>query len=118
MHRATLLVRLGRHLKVRCNRRGSHYHVVELLRPNCPVSRLLFLIAAPRSPGDVYQRLVIRLGLRRLPIVVSQQAAQLFATLNFTSTLDAKHLQRFKNEAYAAAQLHHTNIVPVFATGC
>src|SRR5262249_23073986 len=26
-------------------------------------------------------------------------------------------LQRFKNEAQAAAQLHHTNIVPVFGTG-
>jgi serine/threonine protein kinase len=38
--------------------------------------------------------------------------------LPFASTLDAKHLQRFKNEAQAAAYLHHTNIVPVFATGC
>src|SRR5206468_1569415 len=30
----------------------------------------------------------------------------------------AKQLQRFKNEAQAAAQLHHTNIVPVHAVGC
>jgi serine/threonine protein kinase len=27
-------------------------------------------------------------------------------------------LQRFKNEAQAAAHLHHTNIVPVFGVGC
>src|SRR5262249_21550994 len=38
--------------------------------------------------------------------------------LPFASTLDAKQLQRFKNEAQAAAQLHHSNIVPVFAVGC
>jgi serine/threonine protein kinase/Flp pilus assembly protein TadD len=38
--------------------------------------------------------------------------------LPFASTLDARQLQRFKNEAQAAAGLHHTNIVPVFATGC
>jgi hypothetical protein len=37
--------------------------------------------------------------------------------LPFASTLDRRHLQRFKNEAHAAAQLHHTNIVPVYATG-
>jgi serine/threonine protein kinase len=37
--------------------------------------------------------------------------------LPFASTLDLKQLQRFKNEAQAAAHLHHTNIVPVFATG-
>jgi tetratricopeptide (TPR) repeat protein len=38
--------------------------------------------------------------------------------LPFASTLDAKQLQRFKNEAQAAAHLHHQNIVPVYATGC
>jgi serine/threonine protein kinase/Flp pilus assembly protein TadD len=38
--------------------------------------------------------------------------------LPFASTLDPKQLQRFKNEAEAAAHLHHQNIVPVFATGC
>src|SRR5262249_40962165 len=38
--------------------------------------------------------------------------------LPFASTLDAKQLQRFKNEAQAAAHLHHQSIVPVHATGC
>src|SRR5206468_10438398 len=38
--------------------------------------------------------------------------------LPFASTLNPKHLQRFKNEALAAAHLHHTNIVPVFSVGC
>jgi serine/threonine protein kinase len=38
--------------------------------------------------------------------------------LPFAAALDPRHLQRFKNEAQAAAQLHHTNIVPVHAVGC
>jgi tetratricopeptide (TPR) repeat protein len=57
--------------------------------------------------GIVYQAEQISLG-RRVALKV----------LPFASTLDPKQLQRFKNEAQAAACLHHTNIVPVHATGC
>ena len=57
--------------------------------------------------GVVYEAEQISLG-RRVALKV----------LPLASTLDAKQLQRFKNEAQAAAGLHHTNIVPVFATGC
>jgi serine/threonine protein kinase len=56
--------------------------------------------------GVVYEAIQISLG-RRVALKV----------LPFASTLDARQLQRFKNEAQAAAHLHHTNIVPVFATG-
>jgi serine/threonine protein kinase/Tfp pilus assembly protein PilF len=38
--------------------------------------------------------------------------------LPFAASLDERHLRRFKTEAQAAAQLHHSNIVPVFAVGC
>jgi WD40 repeat protein/serine/threonine protein kinase len=57
--------------------------------------------------GVVYEAVQISLG-RRVALKV----------LPFAATMDPKQLQRFKNEAQAAAQLHHTNIVPVFGVGC
>lgn len=57
--------------------------------------------------GVVYEAIQLSLG-RRVALKV----------LPFAAAIDAKQLQRFKNEATAAAQLHHTNIVPVYAVGC
>jgi WD40 repeat protein/serine/threonine protein kinase/Flp pilus assembly protein TadD len=57
--------------------------------------------------GVVYEAEQISLG-RRVALKM----------LRFASTLDARQLQRFKNEAQAAAHLHHQNIVPVHSTGC
>src|SRR5262249_35104069 len=57
--------------------------------------------------GIVYEAVQISLG-RRVALKV----------LPFAGALDSKQLQRFKNEAQAAAQMHHTNIVPVFGVGC
>src|SRR5436190_11982835 len=37
--------------------------------------------------------------------------------LPFAAILDSRQIARFKQEAQAAAQLHHPNIVPVFAIG-
>jgi WD40 repeat protein/serine/threonine protein kinase len=57
--------------------------------------------------GIVYEAEQISLG-RRVALKV----------LPFAAALDAKQLQRFKNEAHAAAHLQHTNIVPVHFVGC
>jgi WD40 repeat protein/tRNA A-37 threonylcarbamoyl transferase component Bud32 len=56
--------------------------------------------------GIVYEAEQISLG-RRVALKV----------LPFAATLDRNQLIRFRIEAQAAAQLHHTNIVPVFAVG-
>jgi serine/threonine protein kinase/tetratricopeptide (TPR) repeat protein len=57
--------------------------------------------------GIVYEAEQVSLG-RRVALKV----------LPFAATLNARQLQRFRNEAQAAACLHHTNIVPVFGIGC
>jgi serine/threonine protein kinase len=57
--------------------------------------------------GVVYEAVQLSLG-RRVALKV----------LPFAATLDPRQLQRFHNEARAAAGLHHPHIVPVHAVGC
>jgi len=57
--------------------------------------------------GIVYEAVQLSLG-RRVAVKV----------LPFAATFDSRQLQRFRHEAQAAAQLHHSNIVPVYAVGC
>jgi serine/threonine protein kinase/WD40 repeat protein len=57
--------------------------------------------------GIVYEAMQQSLG-RRVALKV----------LPFAAALDNKQIQRFKNEAQAAAHLQHPHIVPVYAVGC
>ena len=90
----------------------------EALRPH----ETLMPEAPPTEPlGDF--RIVRELGRGGMGIVY--EAVQLslgrrvaLKVLPFAAGLDAKQLARFRTESHAAAQLHHTNIVPVYAVGC
>jgi hypothetical protein len=57
--------------------------------------------------GVVYEAEQLSMG-RRVALKV----------LPFAAVLDSKQLARFNNEAHAAGQLHHQNIVPVYSVGC
>jgi tetratricopeptide (TPR) repeat protein len=77
--------------------------------------------ATPIALGDF--RVVRELGRGGMGIVYEAEQLSLgrrvaLKVLPFAAVLDARRLQRFRNEAQAAAHLHHPNIVPVYAVGC
>ena len=49
---------------------------------------------------------------------ISLQRPVALKILPFTAVLDPRQVARFRNEAQAAASLHHPHIVPVYAVGC
>jgi serine/threonine protein kinase len=99
---------------------------LQLVRLSGPPSGASGPAAAAEAPvtavlGDF--RIVREVGRGGMGVVYEAEQTSLgrrvaLKVLPFAATLDPRHLQRFQNEARAAAGLHHTNIVPVYAVGC
>ena len=68
-------------------------------------------------------RLIREVGRGGMGIVYEAEQISLrrrvaLKVLPWAAAMDPKQLQRFKNEAQAAASLKHDHIVPVYAVGC
>src|SRR5260370_36285317 len=79
-----------------------------------------FASALPNPLGDF--RLVREVGRGGMGIVYEAEQISLgrrvaLKVLPLAAAVDPRGLQRFQNEARAAASLHHTNIAPVYAVG-
>jgi serine/threonine protein kinase/tetratricopeptide (TPR) repeat protein len=92
------------------------------LRPHAAPTEALAtsLIAGRGQLGDY--RILREVGRGGMGVVYEAEQISLcrrvaLKILPFAAALDSKQLQRFRNEAQAAAHLHHTHIVPVYAVG-
>jgi serine/threonine protein kinase/Flp pilus assembly protein TadD len=75
----------------------------------------------PQILGDF--RILHEIGRGGMGVVFEAEQISLrrrvaLKVLPTASTLDPRSLQRFRNEAQAAASLHHSNIVPIHGVGC
>src|SRR3954469_12209635 len=78
-------------------------------------------LSGPATLGDF--RIVRPVGRGGMGIVYEAQQISLgrrvaLKVLPFAATMDPRQLQRFKNEALAAAHLDHPHIVDVHGVGC
>ncbi|MEM7230618.1 MAG: protein kinase [Planctomycetota bacterium] len=76
--------------------------------------------AAPKRLGEFELRREIGRGGMGIVYEAEQEALGrrvALKVLPLVGALDSRQLERFRNEARAAARLHHANIVPVYAVG-
>jgi WD40 repeat protein/serine/threonine protein kinase len=111
-----------------------HPEIASLLREVLPTLQVMRLpgactfplgvpadAAMPEVLGDY--RLLREIGRGGMGIVYEAEQVSLkrrvaLKVLAIHPALEMRYLARFEREAKTAAQLHHTNIVPVFAVGC
>ncbi|MEX0613691.1 MAG: serine/threonine-protein kinase, partial [Pirellulales bacterium] len=104
---------------------------VHAAAPQLSHPELTGLVDAARSDGDPDPdqqplgdfRIVREIGRGGMGVVYEAQQLSLsrrvaLKVLPLAGALDQRQLARFRNEVQAAAALHHTNIVPVYAVGC
>ncbi len=122
---------------------GAHPELADELRPYLDSLRLLHVatrdLRPPEAsngcpPGEASMpsvpcvrqigdyRIVREIGRGGMGIVYEAHQKSLnrrvaLKMLPFAAVLDQRQIARFRNEAQAAAQLHHPHIVPVFAVG-
>jgi serine/threonine protein kinase/tetratricopeptide (TPR) repeat protein len=103
---------------------GSEGRLRELLEAMCLLDRSGATVpaAGPECTLGDY-RLIREVGRGGMGIVYEAEQISLsrrvaLKVLPFAATMDPRHLQRFHNEARAAASLHHPNIVAVHGVGC
>jgi serine/threonine protein kinase len=98
--------------------------LLEDVRPGPPT--VVGAAAAPAAPGSPWDlgeyRIVREIGRGGMGVVYEAEQESLgrrvaLKVLPPGALGDARHVERFQREARAAARLHHSNIVPVFAVG-
>jgi serine/threonine protein kinase/Flp pilus assembly protein TadD len=115
---------------------GAHPEHAERLRRLLPALRVMADLSNSLEEGqgcvdgDAVQlgtlgdfRIVREIGRGGMGVVYEAEQLSLrrqvaLKVLPLAATMDPRHLQRFHNEAQAAACLHHGHIVPVFYVGC
>ena len=112
---------------------AAHPEIAERLRACLSVLRLASLVEARADADAAIEpavdtrlgdfRILRMIGRGGMGIVFEAEQISLrrrvaLKVLPFAAALDPHQLRRFQIEAQAAAQMHHTNIVPIFSVGC
>ncbi len=96
------------------------FHAAAAPKSSCGTALAVGKLQPGQTVGDF--RLLREIGRGGMGVVYEAEQISLrrrvaLKILPFTAGHDEKQINRFKNEAQAAAQIKHPNIVPVFAVG-